>query len=889
MGVGSLVELMIEEFAGLNRQMPPNHLAKEFSPAALNVDHSRASLRPRHSIANTSYIDNPAAHVADPVRIKIILHRKDGSLDMIWVQGDDFFRSASPKILATSAASGAQLDGALSAVTYPQKFRGPATVYHAVELDGVIYLVNGQEAPLRWSPEAGLTRWSIYQPRSLGYGLPGLGAPGNFAYQAGTGATVPLAYGPLVYAFTWYNAKLDDESNPSPIFDYATATTISPYPLNGKVGRIDMEVDRPADPQVTHARFYRALSGGTANDLRRMGQVAIPAAGKVRFFADITMSGHLGRYGDSALLNAPPLETDHGHVPPLGILFQHKNYLMGAMTWQESFLPGRTWPGGNATCSTTTAFGYVVTIAPGATPFRVHEAMAGNMTIRFPAGANRPYQIMDVNEANQTLLIGMLIGAPFTTLPSHFDALDAADENLPGGSAFILEASRARLRWSKRNLPSYWPGYNSRPIGKNDGEDLTAGWVTNDQPILAKPNRLYSLPFESNPAPGDGRVRQLSGHVGCPQAHAHADGDGFSEFAHTTGIYRTDGGPPIRISEPLGYGAMTPSFSVHYRAIRAMLHFAVQSGDSLGGCFVHYYEQRKWSRWEWAGRTFVAGLSAVDADGVERVFLGTSTGFHYGLHDSIDGVGIADGLASTQNSTFFARSRCTAAAAVGTLVDASNSFPNHTAVGASLIGDPIRVIAGTGAGQVGTIVARVDANTLTVSGFTVPLDDTSEYEIGYITWYWRTPWLRVGQQAYTQQAILPFYRPKAYDPLGDRFRHDKRLEVRVVEGFPASSTVAFDFKEVRRGADFSLDPVTRIPLVQADPQNDCFLVDYTNSTYPTTSPVTVGRGKPNPGHVSVPFHAVSSFIQTQIGETGTRIKGEVVALGLAVAPMEGQQ
>lgn len=889
---GQIEPIVISQFLGLNRQNRFNAMAKEYAQAILNVDLSRETVRPRPSIAKTSFLDSVNAHVTtDPVRWETILHTLSGGKVAVWVQGDDIYTSDSPRILGIAAATGTQQDSALTRLTYPQKFRSPTTVYFLQEINGSVFICNGQDAPLRWSPETGLIRWGIYQPRTLNW-FAGLGpvlGTGNQVFQGGTNDPEPLGYGNKKYAFAWHNAKTGETSNPSPIFDYADAG--SPFTATGGIGQILFGLERPTDSQVTHAIFYATMTGGTVNDLKQFGPpIEVPAAGRIILNVLLTTTGHRELYSDLGIRDMPPLEFDHHVPPPLAGLIEHRNYLEGFVNWEERFLPGRTSVHAGAASATTGAgYGYCVQIVPSvANPeFRVHEGLTRGFTIEFPNRSGRPHPIMDVIESTQMILIGQTIqdAQGGSGLVPYFDQLDAVDQARVG-EPFIIRAPNFNQHWSKRNQPGYWPGSHTRPIGRQDGEGIKSMWVTNDTVMIAKSNRLYSNQYDSSPAVGDGRVRLLSSNVGCPSPHGFAHGDGFTEFQHYSGIFMTDGGTPVKISKMLGNQRMTPGlFSVHDRVTRAILHF-ISSGYSgpgsdldVGGAFVHYYERGAWSVWGWAGRTFTCGMAAVDSDDLERVYLATSDGYHYIMHDSIDGVGAADGHASLQDSLFFPRSFATAPAAVGTVTDTNNRFPNQTLFGASVIGDPIRVISGKGAGQTGTISARVSDTEITVSGFTVALDETSEYEIGYIREVYRLPWMRFGHVAHKIAQAHLFFVPRTFGTIGDRFSNDKRLEVRVVEGFPASSATAFSNKLIDRYHEKDGDATTGVPMVAFDPINDRALVDYTNAVVPA-------RVRPNRGHAHVEFPATGMWTQFEVGETGAKIKGEIIEICLNASLME---
>lgn len=900
----------VAKFLGKDSRRHIMAMPSEHSPDTENVDAYRGTLRPRESLYWTN-IEGEAQSILKQIHMTL----RDGTHRAVWFEADvaaddtNIWYADNPQSY-TGTAAGTQLDAALTDISYPLHWQ-LATNVAGAQLHNVGFFCNGLDAGKAYGDVPGLTKWGLYQPREMVWHAVATPPFTKNGLYVGPGNGRFFFYGGVRFAFTYVNKNYEDEPESNPIefnmlspreknfdgSDFSVPVSYHTAPLAG-AKTIYMTFVDPPDPQTTHIRVYRSRTG--AKTLKLMAEIE-PIGGNWYFFADADVDSDYHKYNDSAILNARNLEYDHNCPPCLAGVTEFREFLFGFMRYPvlESLRSV------DATADAAVigvgllapAAGYLIQIEPAVpgTRHTVGEHMVG-MTIRFPQGADIPYVIMDVKEDTQQILIGHPIGYPDTVFARmHPDdyAFGSAGAwgPLPFRADFVIEAPRSQLYWSKRGAPFYWPANNYRPIGEDDGEDMLALSVCGNSLIIHKANHTYALSFESSPHPGYGSsLRLLSSAIGIssPEAVVRESADTVL-FHHRTGYWRTNGNEIAQVAADRTptVDTRTCIASTYHRAKRKAL-FSFTTGfdtiDTLNGDGVFPWRFPRNAQASPGIRIFTAMNEGLDSDGNNQVWLSDSDGNHWYLVELNDAVGQADGHAAAPTVgalEFFPRSQCTADGAAGVIIDANQVFPNAAAGEGKIVGCQVRVVAGTGSGNAGWVTARTSATQISTT-IPVSLDASSVYEIGYFDWYYSTPFIRMADSGTLQRAVVSFA-PKPFNS-GNLWnqRHKKHMWVKMFEGMIHDGSGGYDpktmslFESERFDVDEDLDEA----FIEPVPELDLWLVNYTNSTYETTSPhSTRGRGDPNTGVASIDNLQHSIHSRIMLGESGVKLSGEVISIG----------
>ncbi len=374
-------------------------------------------------------------------------------------------------------------------------------------------------------------------------------------------------------------------------------------------------------------------------------------------------------------------------------------------------------------------------------------AMAGRFL--YVSGANASYQVQSVNVATQT--ITLVTNYAFTTAPYANYLIRPAP------------AERRIIYYTEAGLPDSWPATNGLEIQEN-GDEITGLMVMSSFLYILERHHIHRFTFQVDPAT-DGYVFQASASRGCINQKCWIVVDDAAFMLDEQGAHVFEGGQVEPVSEPIqdifrrgdgnyeiNWSASANFHACHYPSQETIRWFVCLSGHYLPKHALAFnYRLKKW----WIEQyPFPIGAStAMLLNGQTLVYLGATSNRVLALWTNLlDG---PDSSAGTVQGT------CTASTLLS-LTDDASSF-----AASGLVGAPLTITDGTGKGQTRLIVG-VSGQTLAIDNpWLVPPDLTSTYQIGGISYNFRSGWFRVQESenlvpARVEAEFEPVFKPATF-------------------------------------------------------------------------------------------------------------------------------
>ncbi|SIO38060.1 hypothetical protein SAMN05444166_4238 [Singulisphaera sp. GP187] len=335
-------------------------------------------------------------------------------------------------------------------------------------------------------------------------------------------------------------------------------------------------------------------------------------------------------------------------------------------------------------------------------------------------GSTVSYQIESVDEETQTLELTTL----FQDAPRPYALYSIKPE--PG--------ERRLVYYSEPGTPESWPAYNAFAIPECN--DQITGLVSLGQYLYVIERRhIHRFTFQADPADG---VVFLSAQRGSLNNRTYVATEVGMFFLDEIGIHKFDGqeSEPISMSiQNLFQSDGTTTVQVDWDSDQSLWHaahdpvrdtirwFVTMSGFDLPYHAISYnYRTDRW----WIEQYPTAMTASTSATiGARRSLAGTDARrivcLSEGSYDGVSGTGTLRGNPTSATET--------------TIVDSSAEFE-------ALEGGPISIVEGLGRGQ-HRIVAANTATEIEISQpWDVVPDETSVYQIGGVSWQWRSGWFR---------------------------------------------------------------------------------------------------------------------------------------------------
>ena len=311
------------------------------------------------------------------------------------------------------------------------------------------------------------------------------------------------------------------------------------------------------------------------------------------------------------------------------------------------------------------------------------------------------------------------------------------------GHGIRADVDRRRgVQWSEAGLPEAVPPLSLLNVARAGGVgDLTGMFRVGSLVYLTEASRTHTFSFVNNPAlsdaGGDGQVF-LSGYRGCVNQRCVVIVEDVAYMLDQQGVYafRAGGSEPLSsnvqdlFDERGDYDyRIRWEHSVFFHGVHDVAQELIRFFVCLDHrwypqhCLCFDYRQQRW--WLEAYPFPICSSCSGQIEGRPVVFLGSSGGRVFVL-----GAGALDGVDSHDDGTL---SGTVTSAGIQTLTDSAAVFDTM-----ALPGYGVTITAGTGKGQT-RIITSVTTTALTVMvPWTTALDTTSTYQIGGISFQWKS-------------------------------------------------------------------------------------------------------------------------------------------------------
>lgn len=346
-------------------------------------------------------------------------------------------------------------------------------------------------------------------------------------------------------------------------------------------------------------------------------------------------------------------------------------------------------------------------------------------------GALNSYDILSVDTTAQTLTLSAIYS-------------DTSD-NFALYSITPPPAERRLVYYTPAGLPESWPAVNALSI-QEDGDEITGLMARGSFLYILEKRHIYKFTFQEDPAV-DGAIF-LSANRGCINNRCWILVDNDAYMLDEFGMHKfSSGGEITAISENIGNIFRPQSgykFAINWKAYRffhAVLYrpqstirwFVALEGDFLPHHALCYnYRLERW----WIERYpfIVGGGCSGHISNTPYVFISGESTKTYSLWSNT--TDIANPTAGT------VRGNPSSSGALS-LTDVAANFLT-SGIG-SIINAPVVITDGSGKGQTRRIISATNTSLVVDIPWTTTLDTTSVYQIGGVSWVWKSTWWRLSR------------------------------------------------------------------------------------------------------------------------------------------------
>lgn len=539
--------------------------------------------------------------------------------------------------------------------------------------------------------------------------------------------TVTLAFsgtGVISGLYVAYQRWLDRDGNPSNLSPASQAVTADE---DGTVTYTNVEA--PTEPKITRRQILRNTAGQGLTFYVDVDTDDLNATTFTSTRTDVTLS----------VRTAVPLFDERGNslanrfaIPrndkPLIVSYLDRMFAAGEAVYGRGHI--------EVTQGSTTVTG-------------VGTAWTASMAGRFlyGVGAGRPYEIASADAVAQTLTLE--------------ETWKGATDKFLVYSIRSSPAERRSLYFSEAGQYEAWPEFNGITVEEN-GDEITGLMVADSFLYVLQRRHIYRLSYHQGPLADGGLF--LSARRGCVNNRCWVHFDGFAYLLDEQGIYRFDGvGETEALSPPIQdlfwYDRSSGGLRINWKA-KKWFHALLSKDESCVRWFVALAGQRLprhalaynylAETWWIEEYPFPVGASAISEGDLPRPLLAGPA-----RRVLAQGVGTLDGPDPAAGTT---RGTATSAGQLS-LVDALASFP-----ASGLVGSPVAIVEGRGKGQRNPIASVSGTTIRFVQPWLVQPDSTSVYQLGGVSWRWRSGLLRWNDEENEQHRRLEvIFKPCASD------------------------------------------------------------------------------------------------------------------------------
>lgn len=316
----------------------------------------------------------------------------------------------------------------------------------------------------------------------------------------------------------------------------------------------------------------------------------------------------------------------------------------------------------------------------------------------------------------------------------------------------IYPIRRSDIAWSSASSNEGFAIADSAGIYPNDGDIPTGMKVIGTVLALFKRTKSYRFTFDGDPNPvtGNGQVSRALSSRGLVNNECCVVVADSAFCLDSLGVYQFDGAtqevsidaairryfhPDDAVDTSL---IVKRQYSSTWHAVyepwtNTVWFFVTTGSDTLPKtAFIFHRENSIWTTHKFQ-QAITCSATEIDSNGILTAFVGDENGCMWSLSGLRQSEGVFSGT----------RSGTATSGTSSTLTQTGASF--YTANN-GLTGVPVKIIAGTGAGQE-RIISSNTSTVLTVSvNWSVTPDATSQYIVGYIESTWRYKWTRFDQK-----------------------------------------------------------------------------------------------------------------------------------------------
>lgn len=561
-------------------------------------------------------------------------------------------------------------------------------VSFAKATNGYVYMASGVDPMVKWD---GIKTRS----RTVGVAAPAT------ALTLNTSMT-----GELTGRYTAYCRFIDDEGNVSNLSPISNEVIVEDI---GEFNYTDVAV--PTEQKVTTKQILRNTNGQAAVyyvdiDTTDLNQTTFVST---RTDADLRLQNPVSLFdaSDRRIANLHGIPPDD---KPLVVFYNDRLFALGNVQYEE----------GNAALTLGSA-----TVTGIATEWT--SGFAGRFL--YVIDEKNSYEIDSVDVDAQTLTLTTSYRGTTNTL-----------------SQYVIQpapANRSLIYWTEPGQFDSWPALNSLSISAGDDleDNIVGAIVTQSFIYILQHRHIYRLSYLQDPLI-DGGVF-LTARRGCVNNRCWINVDNFSYLLDERGIYRFDGTyKPVEdlsqqiqdifwvdqsSSEPfrINWSASRFFHAVHRRSDTTIRWFVAFSGDRYPRhALVLNYQLGQW----WVEEYPWPIASSVELrEQITHPVVSGNPGQYYTM-----GIGALDTARAEDGDT-----RGTVLSATPTSLTTSDMVLPVSGV----VGAPVAIVSGRGKTQV-RIVASVSGQTLRMTRpWLIQPDSTSVFQIGAISWRWKSAWM----------------------------------------------------------------------------------------------------------------------------------------------------
>lgn len=405
--------------------------------------------------------------------------------------------------------------------------------------------------------------------------------------------------------------------------------------------------------------------------------------------------------------------------------------------------------------------GAVLVTNASATVTGIGTAWTDEMVDRYlyVTGSTVSYQISSVNTSAQTMVISAIYAGTTSQFSSYAIIPDTGN--------------RKTVMWSEAGFPEAWNPLSLKRLPEDVSSGEVTGVFTYDRWVyITTENRLYRFSYQGDP----GKIDSFIGYGpqrGMVNNRCWCNVDGTTYIMDIEGIYTFSGNDmrPVSASIRSMFDKFSDfkwrinwKWSKYFHAVHDPNSNVVRFFVSLTGRYPRHalcynYRLKRWWIEEYPVGITSSTLGKL-SDG-NQVFLGTESKRVIAI-----GLGNVDGPSKSGGTL---RGTVTSSG-VDWIVDSAAAFDTT-----ELVNTSVRIVDGTGVGYWRKIVSVTATKLYVDQPFLTRPDTTSVYQVGGVSWNYRTGWFRWAETDYNNpRDVEVVFHPLTNTALGGlKVYHDR--------------------------------------------------------------------------------------------------------------------